>query len=374
MTTALSKTFGVLGGALLLFCGSELVAQQALFQTASAPLDTGAHLSAMDTATVTVPLKYRVVRNWKFRMPAESFAKIGSVLPVGHDGGTGFSTELSGTALTIDTDGDGKADVKADPADATVVLKGKRSGQPFKYAVRLALKANGWNWASSGVYTTKVDGVKVTLIDQDNDGRFDGIGKDAMVVGRGKVASFLSSAININGKLRKLAVSNNAEGHPTLVVSPFDGKAGRLDLQKNFTTKAKLLSAVIKSTDGKYSFEMAKAPEGGMSVPAGKYILHNGELGLGEGRLGMRQGRSKAIEVAAQDTATPTWGDGPARAEFAFKQQGGEVAFSPDAVWYFGAAGEEYFGWTPLGKSPRFKISDRTSGKELAVTQFPGSC
>ena len=65
---------------------------------------------------------------------------------------------------------------------------------------------------------------------------------------------------------------------------------------------------------------------------------------------------------------------GPTRAEFAYQREGDEIVFSPAAVWYYGAAGEEYKDWNPVGKSPEFTIKDSNTGRVLASAIFPGTC
>ena len=111
----------------------------------------------------------------------------------------------------------------------------------------------------------------------------------------------------------------------------------------------------------------------GMLVPAGDYVLAWGELGLGQSRATIRAGRSAPMSVAAGGVTSTTWG-GPVKAEFAYARQADKVNFSPDHIWYYGDKGEEYLGWTPLGKSPKIVIDDGTTGRQIAETYFPGSC
>jgi hypothetical protein len=97
-----------------------------------------------------------------------------------------------------------------------------------------------------------------------------------------------------------------------------------------------------------------------------------GELGLGESRVQMVTGQSKPITVSEGKDTRVCWG-GPVRAEFDYKRIAGKVHLSPKAVWYYGAAGEEYVNWVPLGASPEFTIKE-PKGKEVARAYFPGSC
>ena len=65
---------------------------------------------------------------------------------------------------------------------------------------------------------------------------------------------------------------------------------------------------------------------------------------------------------------------GVIKAEFTYARSGDKVQMSPDKVWYYGPAGEEYQVWAPIGKSPTFTIRDKDSGNELARAFFPGTC
>ena len=65
---------------------------------------------------------------------------------------------------------------------------------------------------------------------------------------------------------------------------------------------------------------------------------------------------------------------GPVAAEFAYRRKGDKVQFSPDEIWYYGAAGEEYHSFFPNGKSPAILIANRKTGREIAQAYFPGSC
>ena len=92
-----------------------------------------------------------------------------------------------------------------------------------------------------------IDGQKIRIIDQNNNGRYDEYGKDAMVVGQGRYASFLSKVINVRGKLYSIEVSRDGR---TLTYEPYAGKSGTLDMTTKFATKGKLLSAIVRSEDG----------------------------------------------------------------------------------------------------------------------------
>ena len=311
-------------------------------------------------------LSYRTYRTWKLELPEEAYAKVSGELP------GGFAVKLDGVKLLVDADGDGSLErtVEGQVDDLgvrTAVLVCRRAaGRPV--GVRQRAGGAGWSFAPAGAAVGKLRGVKLQVIDQDNDGRFDGYGTDALVVGTGSRAQFLSDVVNIGGALVSIDVA--ADGS-AVEFAAYEGSAGVLDFRTELDAEAKLLTAVVKSKDGRRSFDLARAPTG-LKVPAGEYLIHGGRFGLGKAVVDVQPGAAKPLSVAADGTTTLDWG-GPVRAEFAFQRQGGEIAFHPDYVWYYGAAGEQYSGWNPIGKSPEFTVKEKGSGAELARAVFAGS-
>ncbi len=328
--------------------------------------DAAATTDARDQQGFTVPLAHRGQRKWKLKLPNEQWKPVGTAFRLAKTHGHDFATKTEGTRLKVDSDGDGEFDVTLEGKTAFVILRGKSpAGKPTAYAVRLQNKS-GWQYAPGGYLSGKVKDTPVKIIDQNGNGRFDDIGQDALIVGRGKVACLLSEAINVGGELYQARVSDGTE----LVVTPYTGPTGKLQLECG--TKGKVLSAIVQSTNGRYSFDMAKATAG-MKVPVGGYRLVCGELGLAESRVKMVTGKSQPLAVAKNQTKKACWG-GPVKAEFDYQRQDGKVHLSPAKVWYFGAAGEQYVGWVPLGASPKFTITNSADGKEVAQAHVPGSC
>ena len=316
-------------------------------------------------------LSYKVKRTWDVALPAPQAKRVGPSIPIAHANGSGFIVKPQGTSLLVDTDGDGETDARADLPEALIVLQGKTSnGSTMRYAVHLSAKKGPWEWRPAGVVRGKIGNTRVTIIDQNCDGRYDGIGEDAMILGIGTNASYLSEVVNIDEKLYRLNVATLGD---SISFSPYTGEVGRLDLLGSFDTKAKLLSAIVRSEDRRFSFDMSLARDG-MLVPVGDYELCCGTVGLGTNRLAMSTGHAKAMTVKPDATTSVAWGDGPIRAEFDYVDRGGELVFTPDAIRYYGAAGEEYANWTPIGKSPTFHITDKDTGQEIASAKFPGSC
>lgn len=327
-------------------------------------------LSPLLSAQNEAAFEHRTYRKWSFDLPAATSAPVGQGIPIPHKNGENFAVEAKGTAVAVDIDGDQKTDVTVDADGGVVVLEGTaQSGRPFRYSARMNAGMKGWSFTTAGAQVGTINGQKVQLIDQNLNGRYDDYGVDAMVVGRTSVASFLSKVINVDGDLFEIDVA--ADGN-SVSYAPYTGVRGTLDIHGACETKSKMVAAVVRSTDGRYSFELAKAIEG-LKVPAGDYVLHSGAFGLGEGRVNFTQGRSRPMTVAAGEVSKPRWG-GRLSGEFNYARQGGEVSFHPDHVWYFGTAGEQYVNFTPLGKSPIFAITDTRDQRELIRAQFPGSC
>lgn len=335
----------------------------------AAPQEPAAQPAAEATqpAGFAVGLTHRAQRKWKLSLPDEQWNPVGTAFKLAKTHGFDFKTKLEGTRLLVDTDGDGETDVSAEGKTAFLTLRGKTAdGKPIAYSVRLK-NDEGWKFAPGGFLTGKIKGKRVRLIDQNNNGVFGDLGRDALIVGNGKTATFFSEVVNVDGELFEIDVT---AGGTELSCATYEGPTGKLHL--SCSTKGKVMSAVVRSTDRRFSYDMARAKEG-MRVPVGAYKLMNGELGLGKSRVTMKTGKSKPITVAKDQTRQVCWG-GPIRAEFDYQRIGGKLHLSPDNVWLYGAAGELYKGWIPLGASPKFTITDDNTGKEVAQAHFPGTC
>jgi hypothetical protein len=323
------------------------------------------------TDTITAPCSHVIVRNWDLSLPAMQSFVLKSEVPIPNQNGNGFLIEREGMSLRVDTDGDGKTDLLVQPPESTIVLRGKSaSGHPFRASVHLMEGEKGWSFRQAGILRATVDGVRIALIDQNGDGRYDGIGEDAIAIGDSKVAAFLGEVIALGDQLWRLEVDREGR-HVTL--TPYQGESGILDVSSDFQALAPLYAAVFRSSDGRQCFNLADAQKG-MRVPVGTYTLHSGELRLGDSRVRIGRGHSRPLTVKADERTIGRFGGAPIKAEFQFRRGGGAVAFHPKAIQYFGKSGEEYLDWAPLGQSPTFIITDEATGKELARAQFPTSC
>ena len=332
--------------------------------------------------TDSVALKYRSYRTWSLKLPTETWFPVKEGIRLEHAGGELFAFEFSGTSLKVDTDGDGEFDrtIKAlvDPktmvSTTRVILSGKdSSGKTFRYAARLRNDADGWEWAPGGAMVgsipTAAGPVPVKLIDQNGNGKFNDIGSDAMIVGNTDHAMMLSTTVFVDDKLQQLDIADDGAAFS---LSTYSGPTSEIDMSTSFNSKAVLLSSVILSSDRKHSFDIG-AIDGPVRVPAGKYSVVSGVVGLGQHRVKIKAGKMKPLNLMEDRSRNFDWG-GPVSSEFQFARVGDQIQFSPKAIWYFGKAGEQYTGWHPIGKSPEFKVVDAETQVVLEVAILPGSC
>lgn len=311
-----------------------------------------------------VALETKVYRKWKFRLPAESWKQVGKGIHLPCMGAdVRFRAQLDGTTLALDTDADGAFDTKIDAEKGGIVLlvRGKD-----RVAIRLRSQPD-WSYAPASVKSGKIDGTKLCVIDQNNNGRFDDFGEDAMVIGAGRTASFLSKVVSVKGKLYSIDMA--ADG-ASLSYAPYEGPTSKVDFK--VLTKGKVLAAVLKSADGSLSFDVSKTGSETV-VPTSTYAIHSGLLSFGGNKVSVRTGRSQPMALKADATTEVRFG-GPVKVEFAYQVRGDKYHFSPSDIWYYGRSGEEYFNWQPLGKSPKIAIDDERLMKRIAEVVFPPNC
>jgi hypothetical protein len=308
-------------------------------------------------------LKYKAYKSFDFVMPQEVWTKISTGLSIKHPGGDSFRASRTGLKLDVDTTGDGRTDDVVKGQNGYLVLHSEKD-RSFAYAVRFKGGSAGYEYASSGAMTGSVGGVSVQLFDLNNNGLYNEYGTDAMIVGKGKAASYLSKVISDGGKLYNFEVSENGAD---VSIAPYQGDAGKINLTSGFASQGKLESAVV--SDGSNSFNVAGLAD--LTVPAGDYTIVAGFVKKGSQTARIRAGKMAAIPVKPDGTAKIEWG-GPVIAEFTHTLADGEVKVEPTNLKFYGKCGEEYFDWFPNAKSPKFTVRHPETGKELASFIFGG--
>jgi len=322
--------------------------------------------SAGEEEQGSVGLKFDAHRKWSFVIPDEQWHVVGDELSLD---GLAFATSVSGapgaTKLHIDADADGKSDDVLRGLGGEVALRAKKeSGERFDYAIRFRSNGTTWTWAPGGSMVGKVGGRTIHVIDRNGNGRYDDFGQDALIVGNGEAASFLSRVINVDGALYDFEISaNGAQAR----VEPFEGDSGIINGVEGFEVTGKLVSAVVQ--DGDRSFNLAD-DENGVRVPVGKYRLVSGLAVRSTESVQMRTGHMAPIEVKAGEEKILSWG-GPVQAEFDYGVMGTAITVSADLRFY-GRMGEEYHTFKPDAKSPKIFIRDANTGELLDSGRFGG--
>lgn len=310
----------------------------------------------------TIPLSLKRHRAWAIELPDERFVPVGDGLELA---GRTFAAAREGSGLALDLDADGQTDVEITGDEGAALL---RTADGFAYPVRLKRGINGWFYATGGAMVGKRGNTRISILDQDGDGRYGEVGQDAVIVGRGGVASTLGQTLVVDEELFRVAVTSAGDA---LQLTPYEGATGMIEVADAFDGEGRVLSAVVQSADGTHVLDLAEA-RGPVPVPVGAWHLQSAKVGLGSMAVAVDRGFSKDMEVTSGEETTLAWG-GPVRAEFAFQRQGAKVGFSPDAIWYYGENGERYATWFPVGDSPVFHLQDAETGEEYARAMFPGS-
>ena len=144
-----------------------------------------------------VALKTKIQRRQKLLLPGEAATAVATGFHFEAGIGADFRADVDGESLRIDADGDGQLETLVEGDKGFVVLEhGDR-----RYGVSLVKKGE-WRFVAGSVVQGELAGTKVRVVDQNHNGRFDDVGQDAMVIGNGRAASFLSEVVSIDGQLR----------------------------------------------------------------------------------------------------------------------------------------------------------------------------
>lgn len=312
-------------------------------------------------------LSYKAEKKWSTILPNETWSNVSGGIPIQHAGGSSFKAVADGLGLSlaVDTDGDGRTDKEVKGASGFLVFRADSTdGQKLNFAARFRVHAKQYQFAAAGMMRGKLNGDTICVIDQNNNGVYNEFGVDAMMIGKSSVASYLSKVVNVGGALFEIELS--ADG-TKIDATPFGGEAGKLNLRSGFKSQGNLDSAVVKSSDGKHSFQLADSTE--LLVPAGNYSLVYGFVSKANELVTIKAGKMAAIEVKASGTTAPEWG-GPLVAELSFTRDGEAVKVAPTAVNFYGRGGEEYVDFLPKGASPKFLVYDERTEKLLKTGRF----
>jgi hypothetical protein len=323
-------------------------------------------LEAQDKGPQTATLVHKSLPKWNLLLPKEQWTPFTKAIPIRHAGSEeGFAANVVLMTVSLDTDGDGRADNDVKGTSGYAELRGKdASGKAFTYAARFTNDGKTCSFATSGVQAGSLNGVPVSVIDANNNGVYGEVGKDAMIVGNGRAASWLSKVVNLKDELFEIEVA--ADGRQ-VTAKPFTGATGTLEMRGGFKSTGELDSVVVSDQSTGCSFNLAGAK--GLAVPVGKYTITGGFAHKANETVCLDGGKMRPLVVEQGKTTSLAWG-GPLVAEFDVQHNGEDVTVQPN-IKFFGRAGEEYYAFKPEAKSPKFSVFD---GKKLVATGRFGGC
>ena len=152
-------------------------------------------------------------------------------------------------------------------------------------------------------------------------------------------------------------------------LAPYAGDVALLDVVSAFESTGDLVSALFRS--GTVCLDAAATGKP-LLVPAGTYELVVARVARGARTARIRMGDLRAIELAAGQEFSLTWG-GPLRAEFTYQVSEGELVVHPN-VRFYGAGGAEYFDFLPVVSAPMIYARNAETNNLLNYGRFGGCC
>ncbi len=184
----------------------------------------------------------------------------------------------------------------------------------------------------------KIGTTQLLLLDDNGNGRFNDLGRDALIVNDQPV-TFLSRQIFIDGKLHELLV--HPAGQTLEIKRLAKVQMGKVNLfllykpaQKSESLKIHTL--IIRGRDGAFSFDR-KRPEA--EVPVGAYDLVFGLFSRAKEMMILKSGERTSFSVETGKLASPQWGS-PITGTLKIGQDGQLI--SVEAPEFTGAGSEIY--------------------------------
>lgn len=217
--------------------------------------------------------------------------------------------------------------------------------------------------------TGKVEGVELTLIDENDNGEYDEIGTDLIVFGKSSYGVPLSKIVNINKKLYECKVAPKGD---LISLRPYEGKYGILDFISNFKCQSKLDYAILNMDD----IYIDVANDKNILLPCGIYNFWLGYMQEGTSHVTIKRNGMQSIEITDDNSdgqrkvTAIKWG-APFRIDFQFTANNDKVTVSYGSIKVYGSSNEEYFNIFP-SLSPQIEIKDSNNLPAVPKGAFPG--
>ncbi len=310
---------------------------------------------------------YVPVKDWNTRtMPGEleSVSSKGGaqVLALPVKDRDGVSVKGEEFAIEVDGNHDGKFDerLKTDGASCLVSIV-YADGTTAPYSVRFQKGRGGnWSWQRSGYWMATVNKAQIGIIDNNNNGKYDENGKDAISVGLNGYLTPISEIVNLGGALYRLKIEENGK---KIWVKEYDGETGKLDVRSGHKSLGVLASAVFQN--GQTWIDLAALKDKAAVVPTGTWTFVAGEVKAVSGGQAaqMRTGKMAPVVVTKDETAKVNWGM-DLKIDFDFSVNGGTVAIEVASVHVYGGSEEEYYNFVPPAFTPVVQVTNAKTGDQ----------
>jgi len=197
-------------------------------------------------------------------------------------GGDKLTLPVEGGSMTIvvttqkvmvDNSGSGKADFLAAQGDRSTLFQVTlvySNGEKVKHTYAIVKNGSNWMLKRMSALTASLEGTKMLMVDENNNGQFCEEGIDASFVGGSIWGIPTSSVVNAGGKLFEVKFN---ESGTEMSYKPYSGKTGKVDIFKEWTGKANPKVAIFKGTTEAGTIFIDVAGKGDVAVPTGSYAL-----------------------------------------------------------------------------------------------------
>jgi len=190
----------------------------------------------------------------------------------------------------------------------------------------------------SSVRVGDIEGQKIVLLDDSGNGRFNDMGKDAVILGDTPVA-MLGKHMLLGDNFYEVLVQ---EAGLTLEYRPAKVEYGWVDLLDKFKPpqKSEMLRIHTLVIDGPMGSFSCSPQRRNVKVPVGAYDLVFGLFERAKETVYMKKGEKTTFTVSPQKVSSPQFG-GEVKALFEVSFDGKDVII--DAPTFYGELGERYF-------------------------------
>ncbi len=317
-------------------------------------------------------------------------------LPLQFRGHPGVRVVSLETSLELDLDNDGRIDAKAKGRESCIpTTLVAADGAPVPYLLRVTrVEISGssvdWVYQRSCFMEGVFDRTRICLIDDDSNGIYGEVGRDAIAIGnQADHAVPLGKMVHINGRIYHVKVEATGA---RMWLKPYEGETGRIDASGGYQAVGKLAWAVFRSGDSWFDCA-GRSGEAAVSVPVGTYEFEMGRVVNRPQGARIRKGRMPSVQVRRDETTRLAWG-GPVTIRFDYQFQGRVLAIGPnrmgmqmvaqgmapanvrsrvvgmvahegggDEVEAEGRAGEVYWRFEPEDMTPKVMIRKKDSKK-----------